>query len=256
MEFKIGQVAKMTGFSASGIRFLEEKGIVTPANGRKGEYRSYGIQDVSTLLDCRNYRECGLSLTQILELMRSKDFNAHGLAIETRCLELEQEIREKARLLHFMHQRRLAIGRIPEKDTFCEVSTRPGLLVYPLKDQSSWPEDAQIPYVDSILRFSLAEIQTASPVLTPEWGIGIAEEDVAGQWYSGSYDFTYYPPHKSLHSIIAVQDDLTVERPELAPILPQMENNHCTGMVFSKRILSVQENARVVRYDHFWVDID
>lgn len=255
MEFKIGQVAKMTGFSASGIRFLEEKGIITPANGRRGEYRSYGIQDVSTLLDCRNYRECGLSLNQILQLMDGGDCAGYGAALENRCLELEQEIREKARLLHFMHRRQRAIARIPEKAVFCEVATRPGLLVLPLESRTSWPEEAEVPYMDSILRYDLAQVQQDTALLRPQWGIGVAEEDVAGMWYSECRRFTYYPPCRALHGIVAVQEDLTVQPGELAPLRRALAQAQGTGTVLSKRILSVRKDGRTVRYDHIWADI-
>ena len=73
MEFKIGAVSKMTGLSPSGIRFLEEQGLLSPSGGRKGSYRSFSLADVSTLLDYRNYRKCGFTQDEILTLIKNED---------------------------------------------------------------------------------------------------------------------------------------------------------------------------------------
>ena len=92
MDLKIGAVAKMTGLSPSGIRFLEEQGLLSPSGGRKGSYRSYSLTDVSTLLDYRNYRKCGLSQEAILHLLRSEDGGAVSAIFERRCDELDMRI--------------------------------------------------------------------------------------------------------------------------------------------------------------------
>ena len=36
MKFKIGTVAKLTGFSPSGVRYLESRGVAAPSGGREG----------------------------------------------------------------------------------------------------------------------------------------------------------------------------------------------------------------------------
>jgi DNA-binding transcriptional MerR regulator len=95
MEFKIGTIAKMTGLSPSGIRFLEEQGVLSPSGGRKGRYRSYSMSDVSTILDYRNYRKSGLTQEEILRLLHSED--EVGI-LDQRCDELEREIHESMRL--------------------------------------------------------------------------------------------------------------------------------------------------------------
>ena len=59
---KIGTLSRMTGFSASGIRFYEEAGLLHPE--REGTYRSYSVSDAARLLDCRNLRECGCSMKE------------------------------------------------------------------------------------------------------------------------------------------------------------------------------------------------
>lgn len=69
MDFKIGVVSKLSGFSPSGIRYFEERGIVSPSHGRDGTYRSFDLPDVARLLECRNYRECGCDTAEIAALL-------------------------------------------------------------------------------------------------------------------------------------------------------------------------------------------
>lgn len=56
MEFKIGAVSKMTGLSPSGIRFLEEQGLLSPSGGRKGRAFRTSMSPART-------RICGACLT-------------------------------------------------------------------------------------------------------------------------------------------------------------------------------------------------
>lgn len=69
MDLKIGVVSKLSGFSPSGIRYFEERGIVSPSHGRDGTYRSFDLPDVARLLECRNYRECGCDTAEIAALL-------------------------------------------------------------------------------------------------------------------------------------------------------------------------------------------
>ena len=69
VDLKIGIVSKLSGFSPSGIRYFEERGIVSPSHGRAGTYRSFDLPDVARLLECRNYRECGCDTAEIAALL-------------------------------------------------------------------------------------------------------------------------------------------------------------------------------------------
>ena len=69
VDLKIGVVSKLSGFSPSGIRYFEERGIVSPSHGRDGTYRSFDLPDVARLLECRNYRECGCDTAEIANLL-------------------------------------------------------------------------------------------------------------------------------------------------------------------------------------------
>ena len=69
VDLKIGVVSKLSGFSPSGIRYFEERGIVSPSHGRDGTYRSFDLPDVARLLECRNYRECGCDTAEIAALL-------------------------------------------------------------------------------------------------------------------------------------------------------------------------------------------
>ncbi len=56
IKFKIGEISRLSGFSPSGIRFLEEAGVVSPTRGKNEKYREYSLTDLQRILICRKYR--------------------------------------------------------------------------------------------------------------------------------------------------------------------------------------------------------
>lgn len=106
MDLKIGIVSKLSGFSPSGIRYFEERGIVSPSHGRDGTYRSFDLPDVARLLECRNYRECGCDTAAIAALLShgsvlDVDGALHDCEARLRC-----QIEAAQRLEAFLSRRR------------------------------------------------------------------------------------------------------------------------------------------------------
>ncbi len=269
MELKIGSVAKMTGLSPSGIRFLEEQGLLTPSGGRKGSYRSFGLEDVSTLLDYRNYRQCGFTQEEILSLIRSEDDAGDSAIFDQRCSALEQEILQATRLLRFLRRRSQAAADIGNAESFCELGERPAIIWMPLKDSSGalakWPENAgfDIPFADSVLLFDGEQLASSGSPLPSTIGIGILESDVLQASFLGLPDIRRFPPHQALHLIAEVTDDFCLKEESLSRCrsrlqeLLQKQGRTAGGCpVISKRIITTRKAGRPCRFDHLWVDID
>lgn len=102
MKFKISEISRMTGFSASGIRFFEDAGVITPERGKNEKYREFALEDLQRLLICRKFRDCGFTLEESVELMRNstpQDLKNH-IRRQTECLRT-QMIETQALLEHF-----------------------------------------------------------------------------------------------------------------------------------------------------------
>ena len=266
MEFKIGTIAKMTGLSPSGIRFLEQQGVLSPSGGRKGRYRSYSMSDVSTILDYRNYRKSGLSQDEILKLLHSED---EVRILDQRCDELEREIHESMRLLHFLRHRSHDASDIRRADSFCELTTRPAIIWMPLEVRngkpSVWPENSafEIPYADSVLRYSVKEFLEIPEGPVPEPGVGMFESDILNLGYFEGSNVRKYDEHPAVHCIVEVNEDFTIHKESLersrASVKDVLAKNELEmsmdSPVLSKRILTVRRDGKNRRYDHLWINV-
>jgi DNA-binding transcriptional MerR regulator len=97
---RIGQLAARTGFSVRTIRFYEQSGLLsTPARTSSG-YRAYDQDAVVRLRFVRSAQALGLSLAEIAEVLRVRDyqgppctyvaelFDSHIRALDDRIEEL------------------------------------------------------------------------------------------------------------------------------------------------------------------------
>ena len=63
---KIGELARATGLSTSGVRFYEEKGLIPPGKRQVNGYRDYPESTVESLLLIQQAQNFGFSLDEIL----------------------------------------------------------------------------------------------------------------------------------------------------------------------------------------------
>ena len=270
MEYKIGMVAKMTGLSPSGIRFLEEIGIVSPSGGRKGSYRSYSMANVSELLDYRNYRKCGLSQEEIEILSHNSSPELSREILDRRCQTIEKEIQENVRLLSFLRRRYRDTELIGRKDDFCELISRPAIIRIPVgtapEKIKEWDDDMgfQIPYTDSVLVFGNNEILSAQRPIEAEAGIGILEDDVSLVSFLGLPEAQYFPRKKVLHCICEIGEDFSLSVSELEMLREKIKTVterdgiiiKGDGLTLTKRIMSGHEDGKPCRYDHIWIETE
>ncbi|MFV0362537.1 MAG: MerR family transcriptional regulator [Suipraeoptans sp.] len=90
MEYSISKLAKLAGVSTRTLRFYDNIGLLVPARVSSNGYRIYGQTEVNRLQQILFYRELGIELGAIKELLESKDFDnlsvleEHRLALMTR----------------------------------------------------------------------------------------------------------------------------------------------------------------------------
>lgn len=75
MNYSINEMAELMGLSAETIRFYEKRGIISPSRNTSG-YRSFSIEELSNLLDCKRYAGFGLSLQSIAAYFNGIDEEA------------------------------------------------------------------------------------------------------------------------------------------------------------------------------------
>lgn len=73
MHYKIHEVAKMMGISPQTLRFYEQYGILPHERIGEGKYRQYSDVSVDLLMSLRKCRNCGFTVAQTAELLKSQD---------------------------------------------------------------------------------------------------------------------------------------------------------------------------------------
>lgn len=75
MEYTINKLAKLAGVSTRTLRYYDELGLLSPARVSSNGYRIYGQKEIDRLQQILFYRELGVSLEEIRNILTSKDFD-------------------------------------------------------------------------------------------------------------------------------------------------------------------------------------
>lgn len=75
MEYTVQKLANLAGVSARTLRYYDEIGILKPARINSSGYRIYGQQEVNTLQQILFYRELGVELDQIKQIITAPEFD-------------------------------------------------------------------------------------------------------------------------------------------------------------------------------------
>lgn len=75
MEYTVSQLAKMSGVSTRTLRYYDEIGLLSPVRIEHNKYRIYGKKEVDLLQQILFYRELGVSLERIDQIIKAPDFD-------------------------------------------------------------------------------------------------------------------------------------------------------------------------------------
>lgn len=87
----IGQLGKKASLSRSTLLYYDKLGLLKPSGRSNANYRLYTIKDLARLDKIMLYREAGISLSEILQLLQSDDHNLNPV-LEKRLIKLNSEI--------------------------------------------------------------------------------------------------------------------------------------------------------------------
>ncbi|MDF2682992.1 MAG: MerR family transcriptional regulator [Brevibacillus sp.] len=90
MEYTVQKLGLLAGVSTRTLRYYDEIGILKPARINSSGYRIYGQPEVDRLQQILFYRELGVSLEEIKEIITSPTFDADQALREHRIKLLEK----------------------------------------------------------------------------------------------------------------------------------------------------------------------
>ncbi len=116
MEYTVQKLAKLAGISTRTLRYYDEIGILSPARMNSSGYRIYGQAEVDRLQQILFYRELGMALESIKDIVTAPSFDGAKALREHRGKLLER--REQLDLLIVNVDKTIALteGRITMAD--------------------------------------------------------------------------------------------------------------------------------------------
>ena len=75
MEYTVQKLGQLAGISTRTLRYYDEIGLLKPARINSSGYRIYGSAEVDRLQQILFFRELGVNLDSIKEIMTSEDFD-------------------------------------------------------------------------------------------------------------------------------------------------------------------------------------
>lgn len=91
--YTIGQLAKQYNLSRSSLIYYDTKGLLKPSGRTHANYRVYSDIDVKKLERIILYRNAGMSLVTIVQLLDQETYEVN-LALEERLSSINQEIQQ------------------------------------------------------------------------------------------------------------------------------------------------------------------
>lgn len=105
MEYTVKELSELSGVTARTLRWYDKLGLLKPGRTTQTNYRIYGSREVDRLQQILFYRELGLPLADIKELLDAPDFDrqkalqSHLTALYRRREQMEKLIRTVERTL-------------------------------------------------------------------------------------------------------------------------------------------------------------
>ena len=118
--YSIGELAELAGVSARTLRYYDREGILKPSFVNESGYRFYGEQEVDLLQQILFYRERGLDLGSIRQILYEKDFDVVE-ALEEHLHALEEQREHTDALIRMVRRSIMSMKgecRMSDKEKF------------------------------------------------------------------------------------------------------------------------------------------
>jgi DNA-binding transcriptional MerR regulator len=228
MKFSISQISRLTGLSPSGIRFYERTGVISPLRGQNGKYRDYSMQELQLLLNCKQYRDCGFSMNESLELLNNSAVKDVKEQLTVQCEKLEQLVTEKQLLLELLKRKTREIDCLYHEQPCIELVNLPAVYRFKLW-QPGAQEGSFTPYDEVLSWLELAPL-TVSSLLIPQesflhgsgdlqadWGLAIEASYVERLKRPTGAFGVYHPQAECVHTFVKINVDMSIPAAELKP---------------------------------------
>lgn len=113
MYYSIGVLAKVVNLSADAIRYYEEIGLLKPHHvDQINRYRYYTAEQVSRIMEIMEWKECGLTLEEIGDMLSGADIEKQEEIFQLRLTDLQEKEAKLARSIRLLQERLAALKEV------------------------------------------------------------------------------------------------------------------------------------------------
>lgn len=271
-RYRIGEVSKMVDVPVETIRFLEQKGLVSPEKNTETGYRFYSVWDINLILDYKKFRKIGFSSRETVDLVRDSSF---ADLLE----QLDAKRKEAAYLSHFYQAKALKLKNFqsvlrnaPELVGKYYIMNRPenyslftrahsggNLKMTNARDTEGGFEEVtrNYPFVEHIYRLKKGELMLPEEQEEAEWGFTVKKYWADRVGIQLLPRMEHIRPVTALFTVITLDEQEYFTRSAAENALQYMEDHHYTlcGDILGVYIATVREGGRNVRYMELWMPI-
>ena len=271
-RYKIGQVSKMLNVPVETIRFLEQKGLLSPEKDADSGYRFYDIWDVNQILDYQKYRQTGFASNEAVSLVRKGDiaFLMEQLAEKEKDAKfLASFYKAKAlklknyqivlRNAHKMLGRYLILNCPENYSLFLRSIDTDGLHVSRAAEMEGGYEELTqyYPFTEHIYRIKREWLESPEHSLNAQWGLTMKK-----QWVD-ALDIRLLPSMERMKSTTALFTVIPVGERQFfsAELLTEAlafirsAGYELNGNILGIYLATVREQGQAVRYMEVWIPV-
>jgi DNA-binding transcriptional MerR regulator len=273
--YSIGQTERIVNLPAHTLRYLEEKGLVSPIRDKVNNYRFYTSEHIKTLIEYRWYRDAGFSVAESVDAVRRTDLFTIEPKLRDSQTYMMCRIEELKLLVERIkdYRKKLSMNFLSEHMHAFDIAYSPemyhcsfsqysdGRQVYRSADElAEWFEsfeDSAITFFDYLFTLRMSEDGKALSDELPTWGFGIEK-----RWADalGSKSLTLFPKLPSTRCVRTFIR-LDVNEPVkdviyIQIVLPILEHGYTIpDDIWGNQVAFIEEGGRGTIYAEVWVPI-
>lgn len=266
MKYKIGDVSKILGISPDLLRYYQKKGVVSPTLGQSNNYRYYDAWDINFLIDCLWFKNYGFGIEQTARLVSNSGFEDVMADMETRCAEIEENIRHEQMLLERSKQYFAAMRRARSMLGRCDLVYSPEIIRYLNRynlDYKNTPElwelsHRWLQYMPFVSRcFEVARTDLENKTENYAWGFAMGMDFAEKLNVPLDPPVAHLPSEPSVHTVFTSSGKANFSPKHLKPAMDFVRGHGLTvtGNARGTLICSVMEDGRLTGYFEVWIPV-
>lgn len=255
--YTTSEICDMYALSASGLRFFEEKGLISPERDHSNRYRVFTLTECSRLFFCRILRQFGFNTDDSVQLVLRGTPAEYERCLQERKQALQAEIKYKQELLLELERSQQMLARLPKKPPIHILQCPTMLRLTCNKNEYFQQWYAALPF--SAASLEIDQESLLSPQSDPSYTLGFIIESARAAQYglNPNEDTSILPARRCLYTILSYNDTLDNIADVLLPVLDAI---HAKGFVldgnpFTRMLGALDIGNGSMRFDEAWFPV-